>query len=135
MFQKTISFATKGRGTLEITDHIADFVNESRVERGICHLFILHTSASLIVCENADPSVRDDLETFMQNLVPEKGHRYTHNTEGEDDMPAHIRSILTQTSLTLPVSDYQLALGTWQGIYIWEHRYQSHQRKIIISIC
>lgn len=134
MIQKKLTVTTKGRGTVDITDEIEQLVTKTDIDQGICHLFIRHTSASLIVCENADPNVRDDLETFMADLVPDGDHRFVHTAEGEDDMPSHIRSILTQTSLSIPIMQGSLGLGTWQGIYVWEHRYRSHQRLIVVSI-
>ncbi len=109
-------------------------VKRSGVRHGLCHLFIRHTSASLIVCENADPAVRHDLETFMAKLSPDGDPTFTHRQEGEDDMAAHIRSVITQTEMSVPVVDGLLALGTWQGIYLWEHRTAPHQRQVIVTV-
>lgn len=133
-FQQIINVSTSGRGTQEITSDIEAIVALSGIELGLCHIFIHHTSASLIACENADPNVRVDLETFMSKLIADGDDMFTHTDEGKDDMPAHVRSVLTQTELTLPVSNYTLALGTWQGVYLWEHRYQQHQRKVTVTV-
>jgi secondary thiamine-phosphate synthase enzyme len=128
--QETFSVATEGRGTYRIDDQIARFVETSGVITGLCHTFCHHTSASLILCENADPTVRRDLETFMARLVPDGDPMFQHDTEGPDDMPAHVRMILTQTALTVPVTKGRLSLGTWQGIFLWEHRAADHRRRI-----
>ena len=132
--QKVIHVSSSGRGTINITHVIEAFVQKSKIATGLCHIFLHHTSASLIICENADPDVRGDLETFMSNLVPDGDTVFVHKDEGPDDMPAHVRSILTQTELTVPVSNNMLALGIWQGVYLWEHRYQSHERKITLTV-
>jgi secondary thiamine-phosphate synthase enzyme len=100
----------------------------------MCHVFIRHTSASLMLCENADPAVRRDLETFMARQVPDGDPMFSHTAEGPDDMPAHVRSILTQSDLNLPVADGRCALGTWQGVYVWEHRHSGHERRVILTI-
>jgi len=134
VIQKTITVQTRGRGTQEITHTVNDFVTDAAVTRGICHVFIHHTSASLILCENADPVVRSDLETFISTLVPDGDPMFRHTAEGADDMPAHIRSVLTDSGLTIPVSQGHCLLGTWQGIYLWEHRHQAHSRKITITL-
>ncbi|MEX0951647.1 MAG: secondary thiamine-phosphate synthase enzyme YjbQ [Gammaproteobacteria bacterium] len=134
MFQQTLDFNTHGRGTQEITAAIADSVVQSNISSGLCHLFLQHTSASLLLCENADSDVRRDLETFMQNLVPDGDPMFIHDAEGPDDMPAHIRSILTTNSLTIPVGSGRLLLGTWQGIYLWEHRQHGHQRRLVVTV-
>jgi len=134
MFQKTLLIKTTGRGSYEITDRVNAAVAEVAPTKGMCHLFIQHTSASLMLCENADPAVRHDLEVFMAGLVPDGDTRFTHTAEGPDDMPAHVRSILTQTDLNIPVKGGGLALGTWQGIYLWEHRTGEHTRTILITI-
>ena len=133
-FQKTLKFSTSGRGTTEITSDIQSEVHATTITTGICHVFVHHTSASIIICENADADVRVDLETFMQKLVPDGDPMFVHTCEGEDDMPAHVRSVITQTELTLPVTQGKLVLGTWQGIYLWEHRCQSHVRQITLTI-
>jgi len=132
--QTQISLATRGRGTYEITATIASLLGESEVSHGLCNVFVQHTSASLIVCENADPGVRRDLETFMAELTPDGDDRFGHVAEGPDDMPAHVRTVLTQTSLTLPVQAGRLALGTWQGVYLWEHRTAAYTRNILVTL-
>jgi secondary thiamine-phosphate synthase enzyme len=104
------------------------------VESGLAHLFIQHTSASLFVCENADPAVREDLEAFMARAVPDGDPLYRHTAEGPDDMPAHVRSVLTDCSLSVPVVSGKLALGTWQGIFVWEHRHSPHRRRIVLTV-
>lgn len=132
--QEQLSIPTRGRGTYAITDKINDIVSHTGIETGLCHLFVHHTSASLILCENADPAVRRDLETFMNHLVPDGDPMFEHSDEGPDDMPAHVRTILTQTDLNLPVTQGRCALGTWQGIYLWEHRTASYQRQITVTV-
>ena len=131
--QDLLEFHTNPKSFLDITRQVQDFVTESNIQNGVCHLFIKHTSASLVIQENYDPSVREDFETIFSKLVPED-FPYVHNMEGRDDMPAHIRSALTSTSETIPVVNGKLSLGTWQGIYIWEHRDQTHNRNVMISI-
>ena len=133
MKQTIISVKTRGRDFYRIDSEVDAFVRTSGIASGLCHLFIQHTSASLLVNENADPAVLADLETFMSDLVIDGDRKYTHTAEGPDDMAAHIRSMLTQTSLTLPIINSRLALGTWQGVYLWEHRYQAHVRKVVVS--
>ena len=133
MSQKTLEIRTTPKSFLDITSQVQDFVTSSDIQNGVCHLFIKHTSASLVIQENYDPSVRQDFETIFSKLVPED-FPYVHNMEGKDDMPAHIRSALTSTSETVPVVNGKLSLGTWQGIYIWEHRDQTHNRKIMVSM-
>jgi len=125
---------TRGRQTIEITDEVQQAVAEAEVAAGLCNVFIHHTSASLIVCENADPTVRGDLERFAKQLIRDGDPMFQHSLEGEDDMPAHIRSVLTATSLTLPVARGRCDLGTWQGVFLWEHRYSAHGRRITISV-
>jgi len=134
VWQTDLVVETRGRGSYEITKQIASAVAESNVESGLCHVFITHTSASLMLCENADPDVRRDLETFMADLAPDGDPRFVHTMEGPDDMPAHVRSILTQSDLCLPVRGRRLALGTWQGVYVWEHRHDSHRRRLVVTI-
>lgn len=129
-----LDVATKGRGTYDITHDVADVVRASSAREGLATVFIHHTSASLIICENADPSVRKDLETFATKLVPDGDPMFTHDAEGDDDMPAHVRSVLTQTSIGIPIISGKLALGTWQGIYLWEHRTSPHRRRITVSV-
>ena len=132
--QDEFQVATKGRGTYDLSSDVQRFVRDAGIEYGLCHVFICHTSASLILCENADPSVMRDLESFMSRQVPDGDPMFSHAAEGPDDMPAHIRSILTQSDLNLPVRNGRCALGTWQGIYLWEHRYAPHTRRIIVTV-
>jgi secondary thiamine-phosphate synthase enzyme len=134
LIQHDITITTSGRGTQNITDKIIECVEKSTIETGLCQLFLQHTSASLIICENYDPQVREDLENFLLRLIPDGDPLFKHTIEGEDDMPAHIRTILTQTSITIPIQAFTLALGTWQGIYFYEHRYQAQKRKLLVSI-
>ena len=126
--------ATRGRGTYDITQLVRGVVAASRARQGLATVWIAHTSASLIVCENADPSVRRDLEAFVARLVPDGDRLFTHTAEGDDDMPAHVRTVLTQTSIGIPIADAQLALGTWQGLYLWEHRTRPHERHVTVSV-
>ena len=133
LYQKTLEINTSPKSFLDITKDVQTLVSESGLDNGICNLFIKHTSASLVIQENYDPSVRQDFETIFSKLVPED-FPYVHNMEGKDDMPAHIRSALTSTSETVPVVNGKLSLGTWQGIYIWEHRDQRHIRKVTASL-
>jgi secondary thiamine-phosphate synthase enzyme len=133
IFQKSLTIATSGRGTREITSEVQSIVDESGIDQGLCQIFIHHTSASLMLCENADPDVRVDLETFMARIAPDNDPDFIHVAEGPDDMPAHIRSVITQTGLTIPIVNGQVDLGTWQGIYLWEHRVRPHQRRITLS--
>ena len=133
-FQQRLKVATKGRGTVEVTHDIDALVASSGANSGLCHVFLQHTSASLVLCENADPSVRADLETFMGAIAPDGDPRFTHDQEGPDDMPAHVRSVLTQSELTVPIDHGHLALGTWQGIYLWEHRTSPHQRTLLVTV-
>ncbi len=132
--QNELKIATQGRGTYDLSSKVQDAVAASGIETGMCHVFICHTSASLMLCENADPSVMRDLETFMSKQVPDGDPMFTHTAEGPDDMPAHVRSILTQSDLNLPVSNGQCALGTWQGIYLWEHRHAPHARRVVVTV-
>jgi secondary thiamine-phosphate synthase enzyme len=125
---------TPRRGLHDITHQVAGLVAKSGISSGLCTLFIRHTSASLIIQENYDPSARVDLETFMDRLVPENAPWITHTLEGDDDMPSHIKSVLTQVSLSIPILDGKLALGAWQGIYLWEHRDQPTPREILVSL-
>jgi secondary thiamine-phosphate synthase enzyme len=129
-----LDVATKGRGTYDITHEVSDIVRASKAREGLATIFIHHTSASLIICENADPSVRKDLEAFAKRLVPDGDPMFTHDAEGDDDMPAHVRTVLTQTSIGIPIIAGRLALGTWQGIYLWEHRTSPHKRHVTVSI-
>ena len=129
-----MTISTRGRGTTDITREIAQIVRDSGVRAGLATVFVHHTSASLIVSENADPDVRRDLEAFLARLVPDGDPLFVHTAEGDDDMPAHVRSVLTQTSIGLPIHDGQLELGAWQGIFLWEHRTTPHRRKITVTI-
>jgi secondary thiamine-phosphate synthase enzyme len=132
--QTELKISTSGRGTYEISSQIDDFVQSSGIATGICHVFIRHTSASLMLCENADPAVLRDLEAFMERQVPDGDPIFTHTAEGPDDMPAHVRSVLTQSDINLPISEGRCALGTWQGVYLWEHRFAPHQRKVMLTL-
>ena len=132
--QHTLLLSTRGRGTYDLTRDVATMVRSSGVVMGLCHVFVHHTSASLILCENADPAVRRDLEAFMARLVPDGDRIFDHTDEGPDDMPAHVRAILTKMDLTVPVTKGSLALGTWQGIYLWEHRRAGHARRITVTV-
>ena len=133
MYQKEFDVATNGRGIYEITRQVAAIVAEAEVDAGLCHVFCRHTSASLIICENADPSVLRDVETFFADLVRDGDSRFEHDAEGPDDMPAHIRSILTASELTVPVAGGRLALGTWQGLFLYEHRTVPHRRRVLVT--
>ena len=133
-FQESLQVRTEGRGILDVTSLVAGPVARSGVGVGLCHIFITHTSASLTITENADSRVHDDLEHFLTGLVPDGDRHYTHTSEGDDDMPAHIRATLTNSELTVPISSARLTLGTWQGIYVWEHRWSPHERRIVLTI-
>lgn len=134
MHQQVIEIDTRGRGTYNITRQLQQLVSASGIASGLCHVFVQHTSASLVICENADPDVRSDLEDWLARNVADGDPAYAHSMEGADDMPAHIRSILTNMDLTLPVSDGRCALGTWQGVFLYEHRYQSHRRRVVVTV-
>jgi len=129
-----LQLRTPGRGLHEITPQLQALVRESGLQEGLCTLLIRHTSASLTIQENADPSARRDLEAWMERHVPEGDPRFTHTAEGPDDMPSHIRAALTATTLSIPVESGALALGTWQGVYVWEHRAEPHARRIVIHL-
>jgi secondary thiamine-phosphate synthase enzyme len=129
-----LTVATKGRGTYDITRDVAAIVRASNARDGLATVFIHHTSASLIICENADPSVRRDLEAFAAKLVLDGDPMFTHDAEGDDDMPAHVRTVLTQTSIGIPFTNGQLSLGTWQGLYLWEHRTSPHRRHVSVTV-
>ncbi|NNG14449.1 MAG: YjbQ family protein [Gammaproteobacteria bacterium] len=131
---KHLSVATRRQGLYDVTAQLAAVVTDSGIEDGLCTLLVQHTSASLIIQENADPAVQDDLHNWLNRLVAENDPLYTHTDEGLDDMPAHIKSVLTATSLSVPVVKGRLALGTWQGIYLWEHRHCGSARRIVIHI-
>ena len=128
-----LTFNTSGKGMYEITNQIIEWVKINKVDQGQLNLFIKHTSASITIMENASPDVLDDINQFFLKLVPEDSSLYSHGSEGDDDMPAHIKYMLTQTSLTIPIKNKQLILGTWQGIYLFEHRYNAHSREITLS--
>ena len=132
--QKTLSFRTRGRGTTDITGEIQRAVAASGIGKGLCTVFLQHTSASLILSENADPDVRRDLETILARLAPDGDPAYVHDTEGADDMAAHARSVLTSNSIGIPVADGRLLLGTWQGIFLWEHRTSPHDRTVVVTV-
>ena len=134
VYRHLLTVPTAGRGTLDVTAEIERAVRASGIRAGLCHCFLRHTSASLILCENADPTVRRDLEAFLSRLAPDGDPLYRHRSEGPDDMPAHIRAVLTKTDLTVPVRDGSTALGTWQGIYLYEHRSSAHRREILLTI-
>ena len=132
--QQTLEFRTRGRGTQEITAELQRAVAACGIRTGVATVFLQHTSASLVLCENADADVRADLETILARLVPDGDRAYRHDTEGPDDMAAHARTVLTASSLTLPVSGGRLALGTWQGLYLYEHRSAPHSRSIVVTV-
>lgn len=131
-FKTTLEVPTHGKGLHDITESVRAQLRDWDVQEGMCFLFLPHTSASLVMSENWDPTARADLETFLERLVSERDTWYTHDLEGPDDATSHIRSMLTDTSLTIPVDDADLSLGSWQGIYIFEHRARPHQRKVLI---
>ena len=133
-WQETLEIATRGRGTLEITDAVANIVSKAGIDCGIAHVFVQHTSCSVMLTENADPSVRHDLETLARRWAPDGDPAYRHDLEGDDDMAAHARSLLTGCSLSVPFADGRLLLGTWQGIYLFEHRSHGHRREIVVTL-
>jgi secondary thiamine-phosphate synthase enzyme len=132
--QGTLEISTSGRGTSDVTRQVQDLVAGTGISTGLVHIFLQHTSASLMLCENADPDVRADLETFMAKMVPDGDPMFRHVAEGPDDMPAHVRTVLTQSEMTLPVANGRCVLGTWQGIYLWEHRRAGHRRRLTITV-
>ena len=134
IYRGELTIPTRGRGIYDITRDVARVVGSSGAKEGLATIWIAHTSASLIVCENADPSVRSDLEAFVARLVPDGDALFTHTAEGDDDMPAHVRTVLTQTSIGIPLEGGELALGTWQGLYLWEHRTSPHRRQVTVAI-
>jgi secondary thiamine-phosphate synthase enzyme len=134
IYRGELTVATRGRGTYDITRDVVRIVAASGATEGLATIWIAHTSASLIVCENADPAVRSDLEAFVARLVPDGDKLFRHDAEGDDDMPAHVRSVLTQTSIGVPIARGELVLGTWQGLYLWEHRTSPHERRLTISV-
>lgn len=131
---EAIKIGVSAQGLHEITNHVNHVIRQSNVEQGLCTVFMQHTSASLIIQENADPSARRDLENWLNRLVSENDPLYTHTLEGADDMPAHIKSAITATSIAIPVMQNKMALGTWQGLYLWEHRKHSGHRTVIIHL-
>ncbi|MDP1521158.1 secondary thiamine-phosphate synthase enzyme YjbQ [Porticoccus litoralis] len=131
---EVLKIAVTGQGLLDITPQVKSVVSRAEMNEGLCTLFIQHTSASLLIQENFDPSARADLERWLNRLVPENDNLYTHTLEGPDDMPAHIKSSLTATSISVPVLGGNLGLGTWQGIFLWEHRHQPGNRKVILHL-
>ena len=132
--QREIQVDTGGRGFYDLTGSVGELVSKSAIETGLCHCFIRHTSASLLITENADPDVLRDLENYFLKQVPDGDPAYLHDAEGPDDMPAHIRSMWTGCSHGIPIEQGRLALGTWQGLYLWEHRSRPHRRKILVSL-
>jgi len=134
VYQHTIEVATDGRDTIELSDKIRTAVSQSGIKTGVCQVFVHHTSASLMLTENADPDVRRDLEAFMARTVPDGDPLFHHTLEGPDDMSAHVRSVLTQSGLSVPVGDGRCLFGTWQGIYLWEHRTSGHRRRVTVTV-
>ena len=134
VFKKDWTYKTKGKGTYEITDAVSDALRESGIQDGLVSIFIQHTSCSLILMENADPTARVDLERFMDDLVPDDYPYFVHTLEGPDDMPSHIKMTLTRSSENIPFAGGELELGTWQGLFLWEHRVAPHHRKMVITI-
>jgi secondary thiamine-phosphate synthase enzyme len=134
MHTDLLTIETRARGTIELTEQVDAILRRAGVEGGLCHLFVQHTSASLILCENADPDVRRDLETLFARMAPDADPAYVHTAEGPDDMAAHARSILTTSELTIPIRRGRLALGTWQGVYLWEHRTAPHRRRVLVTV-
>jgi secondary thiamine-phosphate synthase enzyme len=132
--QKTLQITTRGRTTVELTGEVAALVRDSGIRDGLCHVFVQHTSASLMLCENADPTVRADMESFMARIAPDGDPLFRHDAEGPDDMPAHVRSVLTGSGVTVPVCDAACVLGTWQGIFLWEHRHRGYTRKVTVTV-
>jgi secondary thiamine-phosphate synthase enzyme len=134
MQQSDFFVETTGRGTYDLTPRVCEAVQQSGVTTGLCHIFLRHTSASLMLCENADPAVMRDLEAFMSRLTPDGDPLFTHTAEGPDDMSAHVRSVLTHNDLQVPIRNGKCDLGTWQGIYLWEHRHAAYRRGITLTI-
>jgi secondary thiamine-phosphate synthase enzyme len=129
-----IQVRTNGQALYEITEEVLGYIHQASIDSGICVVFIQHTSASLIIQENADPSAKHDLERWLSRLVPPENKFFSHTAEGPDDMPAHVKATLTGSSLSIPIIDGTLALGTWQGIYLWEHRVSPHLRRVVVSV-
>ena len=134
VFQQSIKISTLGRGTSNITRQVNELISQSGITKGLVNIFVHHTSASLILCENADPTVRSDLEYFMEKITPDGDPQYKHIDEGPDDMSAHVRTVLTDSSLSIPLNHGHCLLGTWQGIYLWEHRTHPHSRTLTMTI-
>ena len=132
--QETIRVETRGKGLSDVTQNVARVVTASGVRTGVCHLFVRHTSCSLVVQENADPAVQRDLERWADRIAPEDAKAYEHDAEGPDDMPAHLKAAMTKTSETIPIGGASLVLGTWQAIYLWEHRRAAHRREIVVHV-
>ena len=128
----TLNITTKGKGLYPFTDQISRCITPWNIQEGICHLFVQHTSSSLVISESYDPSARVDLENFMERLVPEDQNWYRHTLEGSDDSPSHMRTMLTNTSISIPIDSGRLSLGTWQGVYLFEHRQRSHNRQVLV---
>ena len=133
-FSESFEVTTKGREIVDLTPVVQGLLKKSRADRGLCNVFLHHTSASLILCENADPTVRRDLEAFAARLVPDGDPIFEHTDEGPDDMPAHVRAVLTGNSLSLPIANGALDVGTWQGVYLWEHRHAPHRRRVTVTV-
>ncbi len=131
---RTLTVETGGKGLYEFTSEVQQLVAGARRDEGLCTLMVRHTSASLTIQENADPSARHDLEAWLERLVPENDPKFTHTAEGPDDMPAHIKAALTSTTLSIPIENGRLTLGTWQGIYLWEHRRRPHRRRVAVHV-
>ena len=134
VFQQQLDFSTSGRSTTNITAQVQQIVAQSGISIGTCHVFVQHTSASLMLCENADPDVQIDMETYMQHIVPDGDPMFLHQDEGPDDMSAHIRTVLTNPDVTVPVTNSRCDLGIWQGLFLWEHRTHRHQRRVIVTV-
>jgi secondary thiamine-phosphate synthase enzyme len=134
MYQKPFTIDTQTRATHEITDPVERTVADSGVDTGLVHVFLHHTSASLMLCENVDPDVRGDLERFFSRLITDGDSLFRHRSEGDDDMSAHVRTVITHSDLTIPVTDGRLALGRYQGIYVWEHRYRGYSRQVTVTV-
>jgi secondary thiamine-phosphate synthase enzyme len=134
IYHDQLEVRTQGKGLYEITDEIESKIDKCGIQNGTVTVFVQHTSCSTVIMENADPTARRDLEEFFERLVPEDADYFTHNSEGSDDMPSHIRMVLTRTSETVPIVDGKIQLGTWQGIFLFEHRRTSHRRKVFITM-
>lgn len=134
VFQRTVEIGTRGRGLYDVTRKVGDIVAASGVTTGLATVFVQHTSASLVIQENADPAVQRDMERWLGALAPEDARAYEHADEGPDDMPAHLRAVVTRTNESIPVGDGRLALGTWQALYLWEHRTAAHRRRLVVHV-